>query len=333
MEFVTLAELMENPPDPVGNIWGDEKVSLVPKKGLTLLHSGSKMGKSLMLKGLALAGARGDKQFLGYTLNSPFRSLIFQGEIHLRGIYERYDIMLKKDLTEGTITEEQLSRIYINVKREQRLNDDATFLEFQQAVRTIRPDFIGLDPLAHVLTQNENDNAVVGAMLEKLATLRDDPGAAILLVHHDAKTNEATALRSPQQRARGADRLNADPDCILSLVPGERLPTGPTGVLHVASRYGRSVPPLSLKLNEDVLWFEEYICKGDPRQLVAWIKESGYSMVEAKWLVEKTAEEWQLGDKKQRRSAWGYVEMAVNQGLIIQEERDGETFYSVREES
>jgi hypothetical protein len=332
VEFVDLFTLMKDPPPPVGNLWGDDKVSLIPCKGLTLLHSGSKMGKSLMLKGLALAGARGDKEFLGIKINGPFTTLIFQGEIHLRGVYERFDIMLQGALEKGEVTEEQLRRIWINVKREERLSEDAAFYEFQKAVRILRPDFIGLDPLAHVLTTNENDNAVVGAMLEKLATLRDDPGAAILLVHHDSKTTEATALRSPQQRARGADRLNADPDCILSLVPGVRTPTGPTGTLHVASRYGRSVAPLSLKLNEDILWFEENLEEGSTKQIALWISQSGCDTVEESSLIEMVENGWNLHDPKQHRSARKSIKAAMMEDRIVQTELDGKLWYSVKEE-
>lgn len=333
MEFVDLYTLITNPPDKVGNLWGGDTVSLVPRRGLTLLHSGSKMGKSMMLLNFAIAGARGDAQYLGFPINGPFNSLIFQGEIHLRGIYERVDVMLRKYLEAGDITAEAMKRIVVNVKREQRLSEDAAFIEFRDAVRKIQPDFIGLDPLAHVLTTNENDNAVVGAMLEKLATLRDDPGAAIMLVHHDAKVSESTAMRSPQQRARGADRLNADPDCILSLVPGARLPTGPTGTMHVASRYGRSVAPMNLKLNEDCLWFEEYIEVGNTKQIALWISESGHAIVNESWLVEQIERGWDLHDPKQHRAALRYIKRAMDDGFIVLcDEVDDERFYRVKEE-
>ena len=327
MKFQPLDELLANPPEVVGSLWGE---SLLPCKGLTLLHSGSKIGKSMLSMNLALAGARGDTEFLGQPIEKPFRTLIFQGEIHQRGVFERFDHMVKTIGERGGITGEQLSNIYINHDRTKRLSDDATFIEFWEEVRKLCPDLVVLDPLAHVLTTNENDNAIVGAMLERLAALRDDPGCAILLIHHDAKVNESTALRSPQQRARGADRLNADPDCILSLVPGSRLATGPTGRLHVASRYGRSVPPFTIMLNEEKLWFERYVDKGDPAQLVIWIKEAGGSL-EEDVLVATIEAGWGLKDDRQHRSAKRNINRAEAEGFIVEEEVDGVKYYKIKE--
>ncbi len=327
MKFTTLDKLLANPPEVVGSLWGE---SLLPSKGLTLLHSGSKIGKSMLSMNLALAGARGDSAFLGQPIAKPFSTLIFQGEIHLRGVFERFDHMVKTIAERGGITGEQLANIYINEDRTNRLSDDATFLTFREEVRKVAPDLIVLDPLAHVLTVSENDNAVVGAMLERLATLRDDPGCAILLIHHDAKVSEATAMRSPQQRARGADRLNADPDCILSLVPGARLAGGPTGKLHIASRYGRSVPPFTIMLNEDNLWFEQYIDRGDPIQIAMWITERGVDRIEENLLVAIVEAGWQLKDERQHRAAKRYIARAEAEGFIMEEELDGVKYFAVR---
>lgn len=325
MKFTTLDTLLANPPDVVGSLWGE---ALLPCKGLTLLHSGSKVGKSMLSMNLALAGAKGDGSFLGQAITKPFSTLILQSEIHLRGVYERFAHMVQS----GNITHEQLTNIHINIERTNRLSDDATFLEFREEVRRKGPDLVVLDPLAHVLTTNENDNAVVGAVLERLATLRDDPGCAILLIHHDAKVNESTAMRSPQQRARGADRLNADPDCILSLVPGARLASGPTGKLHIASRYGRSVPPFTIMLNEETLWFEQFVDKGDPIQVAMWIKDSGEERMEADKLIAIVEDGWGLKDERQHRAAMRYIKRAESEGYIMEETIEGTMYYTLRKE-
>lgn len=315
MEFATLLHLLTHPPDPVGSLWGE---SLLPKRGLTMLHSGSKIGKSMLSLNIALAGARGDASFLGIPLHGPFTTLILQGEIHLRGVYERVDVMVKHMVAAGGVSEEALQRVLVNVERTNRLSHDAAFLEFQQLLRQVRPDLVVLDPLAHVLTTSENDNAIVGAMLERLGLLRDDPGCAILLIHHDSKATEATAHRSPQQRSRGADRLNADPDCILSLVPGPRLVSGPSGKLHIASRYGRSVPAFSVRLNEDTLWFETHVERGDPIALAYWLKEAGPEGMTEEELIVKIETEWGLHDPHQHRAAKRYIQNAMGEDFIVE---------------
>lgn len=315
MEFATLLHLLQNPPEVVGSLWGE---ALLPKRGLTLFHSSSKMGKSMLSVNLALAGARGLTSFLGQPLNGPFTTLILQSEIHLRGVYDRVDTMVKAMATHEGITEEHLSRVYINLERASRLSEDATFLEFQELLRTIKPDFLILDPLAHVLTSSENDNAIVGAMLERLGLLRDDPGCAIMLIHHDSKPTEGTSMRAPRQRARGADRLNADPDCILSLEPGARLATGPSGKLHVASRYGKSVAPFSIRLNEETLWFEQHVERGDPAAIAIWVAQFPKGQCSEEELITKIETEWGLHDPRQHRTAHKYIDTALEFNFIIQ---------------
>lgn len=282
---------------------------------------------------LALAGVRGDESFLGQPLHGPFTTLILQSEIHLRGVYERADSMVKHMLASGGVTEEMLGRVWINTERQSRLSEDATFLEFQQQIRELRPDFVILDPLAHVLTNSENDNAIVGAMLERLGLLRDDPGCAIMLIHHDSKPNESTAGRAPRQRARGADRLNADPDCVLSLEPGARLASGPSGKLHVASRYGKSVAPFGVRLNESTLWFEQHVERGDPLAIALWVSQAPQGQLDEQALIDKLELEWGMNDPKQHRTAKKYIAHAVEFGFLTQRVEGETMIYELKKEN
>jgi hypothetical protein len=325
MEFTTLTQLLLNPPDPIPSLWGGD-AGLLPCRGLTLLHAGSKQGKSMLTLNLAIAGARGDSNYLGFPLQTPFRTCILQGEIHLRGVFERAAQMLAP-LAAG-LTPEQSDRITLNTHRGLILSDSAVFQAFWEYVRAVRPDLVVLDPLAHVLTTSENDNAIVGAMLMRLALLRDDPGCSILLVHHDAKPTEATAGRSPQQRARGADRLNADPDSILSMRGTGRERGGPTSKLYVASRYGKTVEPFNVRLNEETLWFERYIERGDTIAIPLWVREMG-GIVTEEAIVDRIEKEWELHDPRQHRAARNYLSAAVTSKEIVEMMVQGELGYAL----
>lgn len=248
----SLGWLIDHPPPEVKSLWGN---ALLPRRGLTLLHSASKQGKSMLALNLALAGAAGLPHYLGFPIESTFTTFVLQGEIHLRGVWERASQMIR---TMGaTLPSEAINRVIVNEERTLRLAQSEMWDEFREVVRWLRPDLVILDPFAHVLTEDENSNVIVGKILEKIAELRDDPGCAILLVHHDGKPSESTSSRQPRQRSRGADRLNADPDSILSLVPLRRPKgSGPLSRLEPVSRYGRSVDSFDVALNEDTLWFE-----------------------------------------------------------------------------
>jgi RecA-family ATPase len=255
IKMCSLGWLVEHEPPKVPSLWGE---SLLPMKGLTMIHSASKQGKSMLGLNIALAGAASLPSYLGYALpKDGFNTMIFQGEIHQRGVWERATTMITHMAKIQGYGPQVLDRIMINEERNIRLAQSEMWDEFLAVVRFFKPAFVLLDPLAHVLTEDENSNVVVGAMLEKIAILRDNPGCAIGLIHHDSKPNDSTSGRAPRQRTRGADRLNADPDSILSLVP-LRAPEGqgPTSRLEPTSRYSRTPPPVQIWLNEDTLWFE-----------------------------------------------------------------------------
>lgn len=303
-------------------MWGE---ALLPARGLTMLHSGSKQGKSMLTLNLALALARGDREFLGHSLlPGQHKTVVFQGEIHLRGIYERASTMLDIMANAGGCPPIVRRSIIVNETRQLKLETDAVFREFRDFIRWYKPSLVIIDPLAHVLTENENDNAIVGRQLRKLATLRDDPGCAIILVHHDSKQSESTGMRSPRQRSRGADVLNADPDSILSLVPlGQDPGFGPKSRLTPAGRYGKTVDPFPIVLNENTLWFElSRGDRGDVNLLASWIEEAGGAMLEST-LIEKINEEWDYerearksGQPTRNRTAKKAIERAVKKGII-----------------
>jgi hypothetical protein len=285
---------------------------------------------------LALAGACEWPNFLGFPLTSPFTTLIFQGEVHLRGMYERASSMLALLKKANDIPNYMTNRIVINETQGHMLSDPRVFYDFQKAIEWMRPDVVFVDPLSDCLTVNENDNAIVGAMLRKLKLLRDIAGSAIVLVHHDGKTNEGTQFRSPRERSRGADVLNAIPDSILSMVPCGRTPgQGPTSKIWPALRSGASVEPFTVLLNEKTLWFERVFGeRGDLKMLQKWIGEirakepSGCTKAA---LLERISKEWGFEDEGRHRAARKYVKQALKKGLITEKEDAGAPFFGVPE--
>lgn len=324
MKVQSLSWTVGHPPAPVGSLWGQ---GLLPKRGLTLVHGPSKIGKSMLSLNLGLAGARGDAEFLGYEIPEPFTTFIFQGEIHLRGMHERAVKMKERMVAGRAFTEEHLNRIVINEERGRTLADDEFFDEFAATVRWLKPGLIVVDPLAHCLTTDENSNTEVGRMLMKLGELRDDPGAAIILVHHDSKMSEATRGRPGRQRARGADRLNADPDAIISLGDlGKLKGVGPKSRLEFDLRHGRSVLPFPVVLNENTLWFERMTDKAD--DLARWVAAAPTGMMTEEELIGTMETCWKLDDK-QHRSAKRSLKRALEEETLVLEVVGTERYYKV----
>jgi len=283
-----------------------------------MLHSAAKQGKSMLTLNLALAGAAEWPEFLGFKLpHKGFNTLIYQGEIHERGVFDRAGAMVSHMRASGDFTDTQLSRILVNETRDVRLDDLTAFNEFVKFVRWMRPALVILDPLAHVLTENENDNAIVGRMFKRLSTMVDDPGCAIILVHHDSKPSESTVHRRALQRSRGADVLSAAPDSVLSLVPlGKDSGAGPKSRLEFDGRYGPSIEPTTIILNERTLWFERCAPgRGEPEGVVQILQGMGCapSITE---LALKVSQEWGY-ETERMRVARGLITKCLNQNLLI----------------
>jgi len=295
----TLSLLLNREVPTVPSLWGD---ALVPMRGITMLHSAAKQGKSMLTLNLALALAADKPEFLGIPLHRGEHSvLIYQGEIHERGVFDRASAMVSHMRASGDFTDTQLSRILVNETRDVRLDDLTAFNEFVKFVRWMRPTLVILDPVSHVLTENENDNAIVGRMFKRLSTMVDDPGCAIVLVHHDSKPSEASIHRRALQRTRGADVLSAAPDSVLSLVPlGKDSGGGPKSRLEFDGRYGPSIEPTTIILNERTLWFERCAPgRGEPQGVVQILQGMGSSSTVLN-LAQVICEKWGYETKRMR---------------------------------
>jgi len=322
--WLSVRELRASPPPEVKFLWGSKDDGLLQERSFLMLHSAEKQGKSMFLLNLAVAGARGDSEFLGIPLRvGGFRTLILQCEVHMRAMYERFQQMLQH----GDLTDEQAENIVINGYRAVTLTNPILFYLFKRKIREFKPDLVGIDPLAHMLTEDENSNVAVGRGLAPLLKLRDDPGSAIAVVHHDSKVSDGNQGRPAHQRSRGANRLTADPDSIVSLTPAKRC-GGPTSKLSCKPRYGRELVPFRVRLNEDTFWFERYSAEREHgEQLRALLVEVGGTLLEGA-LVAAYEEKYNITDSQGRhRTAEARIARAVADHMIYKQHVEGQPPY------
>lgn len=328
-EWVSLRELRANPPPEVHFLWGSSLNGLMQERSFVMVHASEKMGKSMFTLNLAVAGARADETFLGIPLRpGGFKTLIVQCEVHMRAIYERFETMLST----GAITDEQADRICINSQRSVSLSDKDAIAALRAQIREFNPDLLVVDPLARLLTEDENSNVAVGRGLAPLLKLRDNPGCAVLVVHHDAKVGDANAGRPSHQRSRGANRLTADPDSIWSL-SRTRQKGAPTAKFECTARYGRQMEPFRVRMDNESFWFAPYTKDHEyADDIVGVIREAGGDPDEAS-LIARLREVWNLHDERHNdRTLRGRLDAAVKEGRVTRYQVGSITVYTVPKE-
>lgn len=100
-----------------------------------------------------------------------------------------------------------------------RLDDKATIASFQATIAYEKPVLVILDPFREMHTGDENDAALIAALLQPLRELQYSLGCAVMLVHHMGKAPEGKTTRRAGQRLRGSSALHGAVDSALYLEP------------------------------------------------------------------------------------------------------------------
>lgn len=167
-DFITLEDLMKRPPQKVN--WLVEK--MLPMGGTSIVAAKPKVGKSTLLRQMAMNVSRGES-FLGYSTT--------QGSVLILSVEEKIDEMKKHFMDMGANGTEP---IFIHASR---APEDALPL-LRKEIDRVRPALVIIDTLFKVIrVQDSNDYAVVTTALEPVQDLARETGAHILSVHHMGK--------------------------------------------------------------------------------------------------------------------------------------------------
>ncbi len=323
--FETLLDLVndETENDP-GWLWGE----IIQRKSLVVVHTGPKRGKSMWTQNLAVALACGWESFLDIPIPEAARgsrTVIFQKEVNRYSMKHRTLQMVKN----GDLPKEALERIVHNKSRAVMISHPSVFEAFHGYIKKVQPDLVIFDPLSGVLTDDENDNAAVGRSLALLLAIREDPGCAMIVVHHDRKGSEATRHASPEQSARGADRIIADSDGVLSLKRHGKNILGPQSQFNHLSRNSAGVAPFVAVFNKETFWWERVYEKGDSSLVLSLL--DGRQMTRAA-LRTKIEGLWGLHDPTHHRAAQRYIDAAIEAKMLVAQGTGKDCVYAAVEE-
>lgn len=219
---------------------------ILPTGGLALLAGAPKSGKTLLALQLAIAVASGGT-FLGRaTTAGPV--VVFSAEGGPQLLRERLEKMAPSPAALANL------HLWWPTVRGLRLDDGADRQGLVEALATVGPRLIILDPLVRFHLGDENSTQEMAALMGCLMEVRNRTGAAILLVHHTRKLGKDARPGSAGE-ARGSSVLHGEVDAALVL---ERRRAGSEDqfVLHHELRWAAEPPPALLALDPASLRFE-----------------------------------------------------------------------------
>lgn len=155
---------------------------ILPEKGLVALVGSSDIGKSVFLYQLCSAIATGQREFLGYTLNSKHnRTLYFSTEDN------DYDIGFKF----GRYCKSAGLHPNMLVQSFFCFNYDNIYSRIKTSLEELSFDLIVMDTYSDVFGDNLNDSNLVRSFLNPIQQLANNKDCLVLLLHHTGKRTES----------------------------------------------------------------------------------------------------------------------------------------------
>lgn len=177
------------------------------RKGETMnLIAPPKLGKSWLVGTLAIAVAEGT-DWMGFPCETG-RVLVIDNELHHETLTSRYRRLMESLGVSSTLLGD---RLLFDVQRGnlKTVND---LISRRGAYAELKPDLVIIDAFYRTLPEGteENDNAAMTRLYNKLDIFANAVGCAIILVHHTSKGSQA--LKSVTDSGAGAGAISRAAD-------------------------------------------------------------------------------------------------------------------------
>ncbi|MGO8761381.1 MAG: AAA family ATPase [Desulfobaccales bacterium] len=254
MKFPEKNELID------GGVW--------PAATALMICGESGVSKSLLLNQLAICLAMG-WDFIGLTVPTARRVLVFQAENTLQQEQERYVAQIKG----MGLTTTAPNICYFPMGERLELANPHSRKIMVDAIKAHQADAFFIDPLISFHTANENDNSAMRQVLDFITEIMRKTGAGACILHHFGKPTEN---RKVEHMARGASAIRDWCDTMITLTV-KKIQSGYQHTLtFVKVRHGRQPKPITLERDENLVFQvveEESRCT--PEQVAQLIKAKG----------------------------------------------------------
>lgn len=179
---------------------------ILPREGVMMMYGAPKVKKSWLVQHLGYCIGTGT-EWLGFHTTQA-RVLLCQFEISESSFADRIRCMsVHYPIQNGCY--------YVVSPGLTYLDQDEVYNRFAAFIRPIAPQVIILDCLAACFGGDENNGADMARLIEKMAALKTEHHASLILIHH---TNKNILTTSSVDKARGHSRLAGWVDTLAYMV-------------------------------------------------------------------------------------------------------------------
>jgi hypothetical protein len=189
-----------------------------------LLTGGSGLGKSLFTLATVMAVASGGKLFGEFAIPEAMPVLLVQSENSLKATKQRLNAIIQS--LQGSPEQEKCLRaidivatpmIGQDCRLSGNLLDKGFFENLRRMIEALAAGFFVLDPLISYHRENENDNTMMRAVLDRITELCSITGSSVMVSHHHGKTphegaDQSRGATAIKDWARGILTLNSQPN-------------------------------------------------------------------------------------------------------------------------
>ena len=252
----TLKEILADTSIPPKHIV--EKGILVPG-GITLIHGKPKTRKSFLAIQLGLHLACGTP-WLGFKVSKPQKALYIQAELSYHALRGRLHEMSRK-LRLGKDT----SKLIVSDCIHKNIDNPDEYSALRRMIINSKAEVIIIDPLVYFHGKSENSNDEMGKVMSCLRSLVNETSTALVLVHHDGKTNDYSGGDSSRGASAIFGAVDTDIQISKETTKGSSIPHQK---LNFSMRHSKTPDTKNIYFDDETLTFSENHITSDEVKLL-----------------------------------------------------------------
>ena len=176
-------EWQEMDSDGIEQYWGD---AFIFERARVLLIGKPKIGKSHWLGAFAVAAATGT-EFMGTAFSRPMKVVWLQAEIIQEFLKNRIDLYFQQFLGDPELLALGQSNLIPSGRLRKNFMRDQDIDMISEEIAFHKPDIVMLDPFINFFDGEENNNADIHKVLDRVDKLIDLHNIAFIIAHHTGK--------------------------------------------------------------------------------------------------------------------------------------------------